>query len=88
MHPSCANCEGAYGCHVSEICDVHVKDGTNCVCVEIAYACKKCRESYMAGLIVCVLMMCTCRKCSKSHMEFFFAGFYVLVRTCVSLYVL
>ena len=81
MPPSCVNSEGACSCHVSEICDVYVKDGTNCVCVEMIYAYRKCSDGHMAGFIVCVLMICARRKCIKIHM----AGFLGRI-LCTSAY--
>ena len=71
MPPSCVNIEGKCSCHVSEICDVYVKDGGNFVCVEMIYACRKCSEGHMVGFLVCLLMMYECRKCSKNHMTGF-----------------
>ena len=68
---SCVNREGACSWHVSDICDVYVKYGENCVSVEKIYACRKCIEVHMVGFFFCVLMMCARRNCSKSHMEGF-----------------
>ena len=81
MPPFCANCEGVCSCHVSETCDVYVKDGTNFVCVEMIYACKIFSEGRMEGFLVCVLMMCACQKCSKIHMAGFLGGIL-----CTSVY--
>ena len=81
MPPSCVNRGGTCSCHVSKLCDASVKDGTNCVCVEMIYACRKCSEGHMAGFLVYMLMMYARRKCSKSHMSGFLGGIL-----CTSLY--
>ena len=74
MWTYCVNREGTCSCHVSEICDVYVKDGENCVCLEMIYACRKCIEGHMASFLACVLMLYKRRKWSKSHMAEFFGG--------------
>ena len=71
MSLSCIYREVTCRCHVSEICDIFVKDETKYVCVEMIYACRKCGESHMVGFLVCVLMIYACRKCSKRHMVIF-----------------
>ena len=74
MPPYCVNIEGTCISHFLEICDVYVNDGTNCVCVEMIYACRKCSEGHLAGFLICVFMMCPRRKCSKMHMKGFLGG--------------
>ena len=85
MTPSCVNCEGACSCHVSEICDVYVKDGKNCVCVEMIYVCRKCSEGNIVGFLVYV---CVRRKCSKRHIVVFLGGLlctsaYMCIFVCI-----
>ena len=84
MSPSCFYREVTCCCHVSEICDFFVKNGTKYVCVEMIYACRKFSEIHMAGFLVCMFMVYACRKCSESCMAGFLGWLYVLVRTGVS----
>ena len=44
--------------------DIYVKDGINCVCVKMVYACREFSEGRIAGFIVCV---CARRKRSQRH---------------------
>ena len=50
ISPSCVYREVTCRCHVSEICDVYVKDETNFVCVEMVYACGKYSEGHKGGI--------------------------------------
>ena len=74
MPPSCVNHKVTCSCHVSEICAVYGKDRTNCVCMLMIYACRKCSKSHMSGFIVCFLTIYACRKCTKSHIADFLGG--------------